>query len=966
MSAVQAYQTRQTIKTYVIGEPDINPFISEFLGSLLFYPYPLKNNLTQEVKDVAYNLFCLENEYFKIAVLPDLGGKLYAAVDKRNNRDIFYCNPVVKPQLIGCTGAWTSGGIEFNFPNRGHRPSATDGTDAIFRNYEDGSASVTICDIDLISWQWFTVELRLYPHKAYLEQTVRLYNPNDYRDSYYVWSTSAAPEAPGLEYRYPFLWHTDEEARTKHLWPFGKYQTDLRYFDSMKAYTLPFGSEVLKDYCGLYDPGRDGGVVHVADYRLVPGKKAWAWGSATAGRNWCQRLAEDGAGYVELQAGAVETQNQFNFIGPHTHLEYREYWLHSSDNGPLCAASKDVIASYTIGDGLIDFRFVATDQFAAVDFSLWNGAALVFQKAIVLNPLHSTRISVPFTPEWLNADLQFRLVCGTDILLEETVLENDDILAMIDAAADVSAAETRDSDLAKAVDLEKRRHYNQALRLYDQICAENRECVPAQVHRAGCYLKKHDAQKALAVLEAIIPGNPEDIELIYHYALALWRSGQRLKAVKYFFKVPHAAHCFAAASYFIALYHFLRREYRSALEKLAYSLEYHPFHYKSLLLDAYILAQTGKANQAVAILRDYLRRNPVDYLAMYLLDRIAGTAEYTALVMGQRQNVYTVLDFLDETEDWRHCRALLEAYETGENAAPLLKAYKYYYLQYEDPDSRDRLIAALEALPLDYNFPNHRIDLKILATALDCSAKAQYLYGLMQYRAENYDLALQYWNRLAAQDFPYSVLYRNLAYYHFKMAQDYAQTRELAEKGLTMQPFNDEFYYLLSMAYRALNLPDQLRKLLDSLERFTNKTEPCIRVWIDLLNYRGEHEKAVAVLEQTDFSFWEIDPEGLVPYVKIYQESYLGLARKALASRDYRKALDAVENCLKMVKKHEDHFAAAYFYAGLIREKLGRFQEALAYYRQICAANIACHDAEYGYLVKAAHRVVKLNWVGIK
>ncbi|HBT15677.1 MAG TPA: hypothetical protein DEB05_01815, partial [Firmicutes bacterium] len=63
MSTVNAYNEKKTIRTYLIGDTDINPFISEYLGSLMFYPYPLKNKIFKEVKEVEYNLFCLENDF---------------------------------------------------------------------------------------------------------------------------------------------------------------------------------------------------------------------------------------------------------------------------------------------------------------------------------------------------------------------------------------------------------------------------------------------------------------------------------------------------------------------------------------------------------------------------------------------------------------------------------------------------------------------------------------------------------------------------------------------------------------------------------------------------------------------------------------------------------------------------------------------------------------------------------------
>jgi len=973
MGKVRSYLEKRVIKTHLIGDPDINPFISEYLGSLMFYPYPLKNKIYDEVKDVNYNLFCLENEYFKITTLPDLGGKLYSAFDKRSNKDIFYTNPVVKPQLIGCTGAWTSGGIEFNFPNRGHRPSVADHIDTMFNNYEDGSSSVTICDVDMISWQWFTVELRLYPGKAYIEEIVRLYNPNNYDDSYYFWATSAELEKKGLEYRFPFLWHMEEESRRKYIWPFagdGPFAAegvDLRFSDTMKPFTLPFGSEVLKDYIGIYYPDTDSGVVHVADFREVPGKKVWSWGQASAGIKWCERLTDNEDRYIELQSGAVETQNQFNMNEPHNKIEFREYWLHSNDNGPLCAASKDIIASYKIKDLSIYFSLVATDIIKDAEFYLRVDSEVVFNKKIDLNAQDNLKIEIPFKLDWMNNDINFYIKKGNDVLIRETLIDNEDALEMIDREEYISHDEIRESLFAQAFSLEQRRHYNEAVELYTKVIEDNPDYVQAYIRKANCYFKKHSYKKAQELLEKIIHRTPEDIELIYNYALSLWFNDNRYKALKYFYKVPNSSKLFAAASYFICQSYVIKGEYEKALTKLDYSIRYQPFHYQSTLLKAYILIQIDRKDEAMKGLKDYLKDDPIDYFAMYLLDEIADKEQYHDLIFSKKQNVYQLLNFFDELEDWNRCLSILKEYEKQEDISSLLVAYKYYYLDIINGSGKKDLIETVEKMLLYCVFPNHRIDLKIINSIINDSANAKYLYGLIQYRAENYEVVKQIWGELIEKDFNYSVVYRNLAYYYQTFEKDYYHAMELAEKGIDKEPFNDDFFYILFTSYRNLGLNEKIEELLQKIREFENKTEPCIRVWVDMLNYTGNFEKAVEILEKNDFNIYEHDPANLVPYPKICKETYLGLARKALQEKSYDKALDAVEHCLNMEKRHEQKFAEIYFYAGLIYEKIGDYKKALVYYHKIIAENISEDDVDnYQYYVKGINRMVKLNWIGIK
>ena len=110
------YEQDMIIPSYPIGEPEKNPIFYTFEdcqgAQSRIYPYPMLDKLTDEKVDQSYTGLFLENEYIKICVLPELGGRLYIARDKRNDYDFIYHNEVIKPALIGMAGAWISGGIE--------------------------------------------------------------------------------------------------------------------------------------------------------------------------------------------------------------------------------------------------------------------------------------------------------------------------------------------------------------------------------------------------------------------------------------------------------------------------------------------------------------------------------------------------------------------------------------------------------------------------------------------------------------------------------------------------------------------------------------------------------------------------------------------------------------------------------------------------------------------------------------
>ena len=123
-SEVRAWEEDILLPTYEIGKEEKNPIFLEkrvYQGSSgVVYPYPVVEKISDEKKDKLYHALFIENEYIKVMILPELGGRIHMAYDKVKQRHFVYYNQVVKPALVGLTGPWISGGIEFNWPQH-HR-----------------------------------------------------------------------------------------------------------------------------------------------------------------------------------------------------------------------------------------------------------------------------------------------------------------------------------------------------------------------------------------------------------------------------------------------------------------------------------------------------------------------------------------------------------------------------------------------------------------------------------------------------------------------------------------------------------------------------------------------------------------------------------------------------------------------------------------------------------------------------
>ena len=63
------------------------------------YPYPTIEKISQEKTDKVYKAVFLENQYIKVMILPELGGRIQRAYDKTNEYDFVYYNRVIKPDF---------------------------------------------------------------------------------------------------------------------------------------------------------------------------------------------------------------------------------------------------------------------------------------------------------------------------------------------------------------------------------------------------------------------------------------------------------------------------------------------------------------------------------------------------------------------------------------------------------------------------------------------------------------------------------------------------------------------------------------------------------------------------------------------------------------------------------------------------------------------------------------------------
>lgn len=335
------------IDTYSFDSPNPVPILSE---NPKIHPYfKFKGYAHNSVKK-PWKVVTLENDYIKVFVLPEIGGKVWGAIDKKSGEEFLYKNKVIKFRNISMRGPWTSGGIEFNFGIIGHHPGTSTPVDYLIKNNADGSLSCIVGNTDLPSNSQWRVEINLQKDKAYFETKASWYNASPLNQSYYNWMTAAAVATDDLEFFIPgdeFLKHNGDAEP----WPIDVKNRNLSMyrnnnFGPAKSYHI-VGD--YKDFFGGYYHDRKFGFGHWSPYEEMPGQKLWLWALSRSGGIWEDLLTDVDGQYIEFQAGRLLNQyspgeatnpiSQANF-DPYVMDIWREIWFPYNEIGGMVDASE--------------------------------------------------------------------------------------------------------------------------------------------------------------------------------------------------------------------------------------------------------------------------------------------------------------------------------------------------------------------------------------------------------------------------------------------------------------------------------------------------------------------------------------------------------------------------------------------------------------------------------------------------
>ncbi|MGI8962790.1 MAG: DUF5107 domain-containing protein [Bryobacteraceae bacterium] len=830
---VRVWEGTLTLPTYEEGSPNPNPPFDLFATTRFNYPYTLRESLTNQRVNHSWRAVYLENEYLKCSVLPDIGGHLYTCIDKLSGQPMFYANPSIKKANIGYRGAWAAFGIEFNFPVS-HNWVSMSPVNFAYSKHDDGSASVTVGNIDRVYGMEWAVEMTLRPGTTVLEEHVALSNRSDVRHRFYWWNNAGVQVWDDSQIQYPMRFAASHGFKEVQSWPIDPDGTDLSIIrNQTKGPVSLFVHGSREPFMAVWNPRTNTGTVHFADYAALPAKKIWSWGADADGLDWRRALSDNNSAYVEVQAGLFRNQETYAFLEPRQSIHFSEYWMPVRDTGGTSRANLAGVLNLSRSGNALRAAFNANQQIRAASIRLTDVAGVVAQEKVDLSPERTWKREVAIGNANRRFTFELKDAKGA-LVLRHTEGEYDwtppnQIRTGPQRSHEPPPAEHRNQDdwvqLGKDEELDGRvvaalAIYQQGLTKFPNSFALNK----AAGRLAACLLRYEDAVR---YLESVQQRDTSDPEISYYLGIAYDELGDPRKA-QGAFEAAHRMPQFRSAGS-LRLAELMAREGRleGAAHYLDESLRVQSDDLRTAEELVALRRTLGDEEAARTLATQRLGRYPLSYflreelgnpdLASLGADsyRVLGiAAEYMRL--GLYRPALTVLSR-------RYPASPADRSEPGTvlpQDHPLVAYYRAYCKEKLGvPAMQD--YAAASSLSTLYVFPNTAETVHVLTAALRArpsDGTAHYLFGTFLFSRGLTDAALQEWDeaRKLAPRIP--VLHANIGAALLRVRKDAQGALSAFQDGVAVDEKNPELYVGMDEALSVLQRP--ARDRVQALERY--------------------------------------------------------------------------------------------------------------------------------------------------
>jgi tetratricopeptide (TPR) repeat protein len=961
------------IPTYQVAPPDKNPMFfkgESYQGaSKIIYPYRMNDVISDEKSDKAWKTVTLENEYIKLCVTPEIGGKLYYATDKSNGYNFIYKNNVVRPSNIGMLGAWVSGGIEWCVLHH-HRASTFLPVDYTTSENNDGSKTIWIGETEPRHRMRWTIGITAFPERSYFEAEVKIYNPTPFTHSFLYWANVAAHTNENYQVVFPpsvniATYHAKNSFTN---WPFSTevyngqdftQGVDISWWKNSPNSNSFFAYDLTEDFMGGYDHGRETGTVHIGDHNIVKGAKLWEWGSGPRGQTTEARLTENDGPYVEIMVGAFsDNQPDYSWIKPYEVKTFKQYWYPVKDiKGFKNANLNGAVNLETREMNKVFLGYCTTRKVSRASVILKNREQTVFKKDIEISPGSAFTQLINLEGPFEITDLYTALIdSGTG----ETLISYKPVkVQKADTLPEIVRRPPLPENIGTIEELylagsRIEQFYNPTLNAMDYFLeALKRDPSDIRTNTAvgNIFLKNGDYAKARSYLSRAVKRltkdytRPSTCEALYLEGLTLKALDLYSEAVDTLYRASWDYAYHSAASLELAKISSIQGNLEKALEQVNESLSTNSGSNSAVVLKASILRRQGKYKEAFETLGDLPENDPLDFRAgneVYLIMKNLGESQNAENALSELNLKMRDFDqnYLELGIGYLNDGLTDEAEEVFQRSGHTNPIICYYLGFIQDKKGNkteaEKWFREGSVLSVDYVFPFRLETIKILRKVTEYrpeDARPWYYLGNLLYDKQP-GKAIEAWEESARLDPSMAITYRNLGWGYYHNQGDGLKAITSYEKAMSLNRNEPIYYEELDALYEMSNAPVEKRlKLFEGNNEVISKRDDAFARQITVLTLAGKPEKSVEYLTGRKFSY----REGSSRVRDIIIDSHLMLGKKYMAEKNFNKALE--EFLLAQVPEEEaggsrsgNRNLQVDYFIGLAYESLGSRSKAKKYF----------------------------------
>lgn len=1008
-STVKIWEESVTLPTYLVDPPGLNP---RFYNGRAYqgaqgrvYPYPIYESLSDTRVDKEYDMVFLENEYIRIELLPEVGGRLFGALDKTNNFDFIYRQHVIKPQLIGMLGAWISGGIEWNFPHH-HRATAFMPVDYLMEENPDGSATVWIGELEIRHRMKFMLGVSVYPGKSYFEITFRPINKTPFPHSFLYFANIGVHTNEDYQVIFPpstqfgtyhgknqFVhWPIADEVYNRVEYNDG---VDISWWKNHPEWTSIFCWNYEDDFVGGYDHVREAGTLCFSNHHIAPGKKFWTWSTGPRGQMWDAALTETDGPELELMIGGYsDNQPDYSWLQPYESKFLKQYLYPIREIGGVKKANLNAAVNLELKDNKAKVGFNTTSERNGAKVILYALGQIIYEESINIDPAQPYMKKIRIPEGTQETDLRIVLVSAEG----EELISYSPVKLQASPIPDVAKPPKPPGEIQTIEELyytglRLEQFYNPSFKpepYYQEALARDSIDYRVNIAVGLLYLRRglySEAEKHLQRAVDRITHNytkPRDGEGYYYLGLCQKYQGNLEAAYKNLYQATWSYAYHSAAYYQLAQLDCRKGSYIMALNHVNRSLSTNSKNTCAHNLKSAIFRKLGKYQQSLEIAMNNSRKDPLDFWSLFEINRACRALGDDLKAQEARQTISSRMSdyvqwYIELSLEYAHAGlwddaiSFLSMIDKRINDKGSDNPMVYYYLGFynyqkeEESKAMEYFNYARKQSP-DYVFPFRLESIEVLELAMKVNPddpRAPYYLGNLLFEKQP-ERAITNWELSKKLDDSYSMVFRNLGIGHYRTFNDIPGTIKNYERAIKLNPDDQRLLFELDLIYAAGRVEPEkrLNMLQDHHEVITNNNvSDALSREVMLLVQLKKYDEALNVINNNYFKQWE----GISKAYNSYVDAHLlkGLEhfnerRYDLALSHYAEALKFPANMMVAEPYRGGRLCEVYYHMGTAYERLKESDKTLeSFENSVDRRQLARLSDSHYYRAKALQKLGK-------